>query len=80
MRILTRKQQDEIIKRLCANEIIFESQNTNPDNFMVYVDNSTEIVALVGGAEGFFKFLNTTKKYINDRQERTSEIIRKGHR
>lgn len=61
MKILTRKKQDEIIKRICVNEIIFLSQNKDIECIEKYIDNSTEIAWLVSGYDGAMKYINTMK-------------------
>lgn len=69
MIILTRKKQDEIIKRLCANEIIFRHEmNALPmceewiECSRQYIDNSFEIALLVDGVKGASKVKNTLEK------------------
>lgn len=69
MVILTRKKQNEILKRLCANEIIFRHEmNALPcceewfecNNY--YIDNSCQIALLVDGVKGAIKVKNTLDK------------------
>lgn len=69
MIILTRKKQDEILKRLCANEIIFRhTMNSLPsceewfDCNNKYIENSCEIALLVDGVKGAIKIKNTLGK------------------
>ena len=73
MKILTRRKQDEIIKRICANEIIFLSQNKDDECIKKYIDNSTEIASLISGYDGVMKYINTMKIYIKDRSSAVSE-------
>lgn len=67
MKILTRKKQDEIIKRICANEIIFLSQNKDIECIDKYMENSTEIAVLVGGFDGALKYLFTVKEWLENK-------------
>lgn len=69
MIILTRKKQNEILKRLCANEIIFRHEmNALPlceewvECSRQYIDNSFNIALLVGGVEGAVTVKNTIDK------------------
>lgn len=69
MIILTRKKQDEILKRLCANEIIFRHEmNALPmskewvECTEKYIDNSCEIALMVDGVNGAIKIKNTLEK------------------
>lgn len=73
MIILTRKKQNEILKRLCANEIIFRHEmNALPmceewfDCNNKYIENSCEIALLVDGVNGAIKVKNTLEKRINN--------------
>lgn len=67
MKILTRKKQDEIIKRICANEIIFLSQNKDIECIDKYMENSTEIAELVGGCDGALKYLFTVQEWLENK-------------
>lgn len=69
MIILTRKKQNEILKRLCANEIIFRHvMNSLPsceewfDCTEKYIDNSCNIAIMVDGVGGAIKVKNTLGK------------------
>lgn len=69
MVILTRKKQNEILKRLCANEVIFRhSMNALPscDEWFEctdkYIDNSVNIAIMVSGIDGALKVKNTLEK------------------
>lgn len=75
MKILTRKKQNEIIKRICANEIIFLNQNKDPECSVKYIDNSTEISELVGGYDGAMKYLCTMKNYIMNRRTDSGKTL-----
>lgn len=67
MKILTRKKQDEIIKRICANEIIFRSQNKDIECIDKYMENSTEIAELVGGYGCALKYLFTVQEWLENK-------------
>lgn len=69
MIILSKKKQNEILKRLCANEIIFRhAMNNLPsceewfDCTNKYIDNSCKIALMVGGVGGAIKVKNTLEK------------------
>lgn len=69
MIILTRKKQDEILKRLVANEIIFRHEmNALPmceewfECNDKYIDNSCEIALLVDGVSGAIKVKNSIEQ------------------
>lgn len=69
MIILSRKKQNEILKRLCANEIIFRhAMNALPvceewfDSTDKYINNSCEIAVIVDGVGGAIKVKNTLEK------------------
>ena len=69
MIILTRKKQYEVLKRLCANEIIFRHAMNNLPNCEEwfdcnnqYIENSCEIAIMVGGVAGALKVKNTLEK------------------
>lgn len=67
MKILTRKKQDEILKRMVANEIIAVSC-LKPESFEKFIDNSTNIVYDIGGIKGLNKVSNTITKWIEERE------------
>lgn len=69
MKILTRKKQDEILKRLCANEIILDSYfpEFGEKSFCEYIkasENSLEIANIVGGIKGVIKVKNTVERMV----------------
>lgn len=64
MKILTRKQVDEILKRVVANEIMAMEYIHNKDVISQTVDNNLEIIKLVGGIKGLGKVINTLENYI----------------
>ena len=62
MKILTKKKQEEILKRLVANSIIFIEGNKDEEYIGYFAENTTEISFLVGGLKGMEKVTNTTHK------------------
>lgn len=68
MKILTRKQQDEILKLLSANHII-------ADNYMDIVGygqtlmNISDIAFLIDGISGVRKVGNTVERWIKDGEQ-----------
>lgn len=67
MKILTRKKQDEILKRLSANEIIAISCLKH-ESFEKFIDNSANIVYNIGGIKGLNKVSNTITKWLEERE------------
>ena len=59
MKILTRKQQDEILKLLAANRVIMHHSTIELDHYTTLLENSSEIANLVGGVQGMVKVQNT---------------------
>ena len=68
MKILTRKKQDEIIKQICANEIIFLSQNKDIECMDKYFENSIKIAELVGGCDGALTYLFTMQEWLENKR------------
>ena len=62
MRILSKKDVDEILKRITANEIICAEYLNDADALAHMVDNNMEIAYLVGDIKGMIKIQNTLKK------------------
>ena len=62
MKILSKKDVDEILKRITANEIICAECLNDEDALAHMVDNNMEIAYLVGGLKGMLKIQNTIKK------------------
>ena len=61
MKILSKKDVDEILKRITANEIICAEYLNDADALAQMVDNNMEIAYLVGGFKGMIKIQNTLK-------------------
>lgn len=66
MRILTKKQCDEILKRICANEIIQMECSIFSDieAETKMIENRAEIASTVGGAKGMNKVSATIRQRI----------------
>ena len=64
MKILTKKKQEEILKRLSANSIIYMEMDDSEESIRCFADNAEEISFLVGGFKGSRKVLNTVVKHI----------------
>ena len=67
MKILTRKKQDEILKRLFVNEIIAVLELKH-ESFEKFIDNSAYIVYDIGGVKGMKKVRNTVEKWLQERE------------
>ena len=66
MKIINKKKQDEILKRLAANAIIAHSKiNEDFEAIEKFVDNTCEIAYLIGGVDGMLKVRNTVFNYPN---------------
>lgn len=67
MKILTRKKQDEILKRMAANNII-AIPCLNHESFEKFIDNSTNIVYDIGDIKGLHKVSNTITNWLDERE------------
>ena len=65
MKILTRKKQDEILKRLATNEIIAVPCLKHEDAEK-FIDNSENIIYSIGGIEGLSKVIGIIRKWIKE--------------
>lgn len=63
MKILSRKQQDEILKRVAACQIICINCIENIEAFDKMTENLADIAVTVGGESGVDKVMNTVHKY-----------------
>ena len=63
MKILSKKQQDEILKRIAACEIICINCVENIEAFDKMIENLEDISFTVGGESGADKVMNTVHKY-----------------
>ena len=75
MKILTKKQCDEILKRICANEIIQMECSIFSDieAETKMIENRAEIASIVGGAKG----MNKVSATIHQRAIKVSENLEK---
>ena len=64
MKILTKKKQEEILKRLSANSIIYIEGNKDEHCISYFAENAGEIAFLVGGIKGAEKMFNTVHNRI----------------
>lgn len=62
MKILTKKKQEEILKRLVANSVIFIKGNKDEECIGSFAENTMEIAFFVGGLKGMEKVTNTTNE------------------
>ena len=62
MKLLTKKQVSEILKRITANEIICVEYMKDIDAHTHLIENNAEIAYLVGGIKGMNKIQNTLKE------------------
>lgn len=67
MKILTRKKQDEIIKRLAINEII-AVPCLKPESVEKFIDNSESIIYDIGGIKGLGEVISTITKWLEERE------------
>ncbi len=67
MRILTKKQQDEIISLLCENGKIFD--NKDYDNFSKFHHNTAEICERIDGIKGALKYLQFMKRILEKERD-----------
>ena len=65
MKILTKKKQDEIIRRLADNEIIAIPCLKHEDAEK-FIDNSENIIYSIEGIEGLNKVIGIIKKWIKE--------------
>ena len=70
MKILTRKKQNEIIKRLCANGIIFQEEHQSTECFIKYSDNALKIAELISGCGGAIKYCTTMINWVESNENK----------
>lgn len=68
MKILTRKQQDEILKRLAANHIMADKY-MSIEGYGNTLENIINIAYLVGGMKGMLKVQNTAERWHKDGEQ-----------
>lgn len=64
MKIITRKQQDELLKRLTANLIIASGEHMNIESFDKFLENTLECAYAIGSFDGMVKVHKTFSKYL----------------
>jgi hypothetical protein len=69
MKILTKKKQDEILKRLTANAIMAHMLITDIEALEKFIDNTVEISCEIGGLKGMTKVHNSVFNYLDNRGE-----------
>lgn len=68
MKILTRRQQDEILKMLTANHIIADKYMST-EGYGQTLMNISDIAFLVGGISGIQKVTNSVEKWHKDGEQ-----------
>lgn len=73
MKILTRKKQHEILRRVAANLIIDSDADMDAEAFRCAVKNACEIATLIGGTDGTINVLDTVINYAEDKLSKIRE-------
>lgn len=63
MKILSRKQQNEILKRVAACQIICNNYIEDIEAFDKMTENLSDIAVTIGGESGANKVMNTVYKH-----------------
>lgn len=63
MKLLTKKEQEEILKRIAACQIIANEYISDVEAYDKMTENLVDIAISVGGCEGVEKVQNTVRKY-----------------
>lgn len=63
MKILSRKEQEEILKRISACQIICNNYIVDTEAFDKMTENLADISVTIGGCSGALKVQNTVRKY-----------------
>lgn len=66
MKILTKKQQDEILLCIVANEIISIKSIDEIDVWKQHLENAHEMAMIIGGIDGALKVIRSINKYLRD--------------
>ena len=69
MKIITRKKQDELLKRLTANLIIAYGEHMNIESFDKFLDNTMECAYAIGSFDGMEKVHNTFSKRLRGKED-----------
>ena len=69
MKIINKKKQDEILKRITANAIMLHSLTTDLEILDKFIENTVEISYTIGGFEAAYKVRNSVLNYLNKEGE-----------
>lgn len=64
MKILTKKQKDEILLRIVANEIIAVTSIDEVEELKQHIENAFEMANIIGGIDGARKVQRSIEKYM----------------
>lgn len=64
MKILTKKQKDEILLRIVANELIAVTTIDEGEELKQHIENAFEIANIIGGIDGARKVQRSIEKYM----------------
>ena len=64
MKILTKKQQDELLLRIVANEIIAVTSIDEGEELKQHIENAFEMADIIGGLDGAKKVQRSIEKYM----------------
>ena len=73
MKVLTKKSQDEILKRIADCQIICETYSLDFKDYDKITQNFAHIVYEIGGADGITKVLDMVHKLRYDEIEKHNE-------
>lgn len=63
MKLLFRKEQDEILKRIAACQLICNTYVKDIEAYTKMTENLAEFAGIVGACSGINKVMNTVHKY-----------------
>lgn len=63
MKILNNKQIDEVLKRIAVCQIMTNTNVKNASAMFGMTENLASIAAIIGGADGAMKVINTVNKH-----------------
>lgn len=64
MKILTKKQQDELLLRITANEIIAVTSIDEGEELKQHIENAFTMADIIGGLDGARKVQRSIEKYM----------------
>ena len=64
MKILTKKQKDEILLCIVANEIIAAQSIDDIEVWKQHIENAHEMAMIIGGIDGALKVIRSIEKYM----------------